>query len=41
MLHDEGRRKELEVNTGCHGKFLNVDLFLVIQVAIRKTTIHL
>lgn len=38
MLYDEGRRKELEVNTGCHGRFLKADLVLVIQVVIRKTT---
>lgn len=38
MLRDEGRRKELEVNTGCHGRFLKVDLVLVMQVVIRKTT---
>lgn len=27
MLYDEGRREELEVNTGCHGRFLKVDFF--------------
>lgn len=41
MLCDEGRRKELEVNTFCHSRFLKVDLFLVMQVVIRKTASHL
>lgn len=40
MLCDEGRRKELEVNTGCHAGFLEVDLVLVIQAVISKTTSH-